>query len=130
MRTFERIAIKEYHYQKIGIPGEGEQRGRRNEQCGSSQYAPSGWSPSCSCNAGIVPCTVLDIFGGTGTTGLVANALGRKAVLIEASPQYAAMAQERIEKELSEYAAKCTTEDAWGNATDRESDEMLAEAAE
>jgi DNA modification methylase len=115
VRTFDRIAIKEYHYQKIGIPSEGEQRGRRDGQCGSSQYAPSGWSPSCSCNVGVVPCRVLDIFAGTGTTGIVANALGRNVVLIEANPKYAAMAQQRIDKELRDYTAKANSEDAWGN---------------
>jgi DNA modification methylase len=40
--------------------------------------------------------TVLDPFGGSGTTGLVANSLGRNAVLIELNPTYAAMAQERL----------------------------------
>jgi DNA modification methylase len=40
--------------------------------------------------------TVLDPFGGAGTTGLVADRLGRNAVLIELSPVYAAMAESRI----------------------------------
>ncbi len=40
--------------------------------------------------------TVLDCFGGTGTTGLIADRLQRNAVLIELNPQYAAMAEERI----------------------------------
>lgn len=40
--------------------------------------------------------TVLDPFGGAGTTGLVADRLGRNAVLIELSPAYAQMARERI----------------------------------
>jgi DNA modification methylase len=39
--------------------------------------------------------TVLDPFGGSGTTGLVASALGRKAVLIELNPTYAQMGKER-----------------------------------
>ncbi len=39
--------------------------------------------------------TVLDPFGGSGTTGMVALELGRKAVLIELNPEYAAMACER-----------------------------------
>jgi DNA modification methylase len=41
--------------------------------------------------------TVLDPFGGAGTTGLVADRLGRNAVLIELNPEYAAMARRRIE---------------------------------
>lgn len=40
--------------------------------------------------------TVLDPFGGAGTTGLVADRLGRDAVLIELNPEYAAMAERRI----------------------------------
>ena len=40
--------------------------------------------------------TVLDPFGGAGTTGLVADKLGRHAILIELNPEYAAMAERRI----------------------------------
>lgn len=40
--------------------------------------------------------TVLDPFGGAGTTGLVAAKLGRDAVIIELSPEYAQMAEDRI----------------------------------
>lgn len=40
--------------------------------------------------------TVLDPFGGAGTTGLVADRLGRNAILIELNPAYATMAIERI----------------------------------
>jgi hypothetical protein len=54
------------------------------------------WSPSCSCNADTMPCTVLDPFGGAGTTGLVADRLGRNAILIELNPDYAQMARHRI----------------------------------
>lgn len=41
--------------------------------------------------------TVLDPFGGAGTTGLVAKAHGRNAILLELNPEYAAMARERID---------------------------------
>jgi DNA modification methylase len=40
--------------------------------------------------------TVLDPFGGAGTTGLVADRLGRDAILIELNPLYADMARKRI----------------------------------
>jgi DNA modification methylase len=40
--------------------------------------------------------TVLDPFAGAGTTGLVADRLGRNAILIELNPEYAAMAHRRI----------------------------------
>ena len=41
--------------------------------------------------------TVLDPFGGAGTTGLVAARHGRNAILCELNPEYAAMARARIE---------------------------------
>lgn len=41
--------------------------------------------------------TVLDPFGGAGTTGLVADRLQRNSILIELNPEYAAMARNRIE---------------------------------
>lgn len=39
---------------------------------------------------------VLDPFGGAGTTGLVADRLGRDAILIELNPDYAEIARERL----------------------------------
>lgn len=41
--------------------------------------------------------SVLDPFGGAGTTGLVAANLGRSATLIELNPEYATLARARIE---------------------------------
>jgi DNA modification methylase len=43
--------------------------------------------------------TVLDPFGGAGTTGLVADRLQRDAILIELNPEYAAIAERRIATE-------------------------------
>lgn len=40
--------------------------------------------------------TVLDPFGGAGTTGLVASRLKRNAILIELNPEYAKLAERRI----------------------------------
>lgn len=40
--------------------------------------------------------TVLDPFGGAGTTGMVADRLGRNSILIELNPEYAEMAERRI----------------------------------
>ncbi|HMD59924.1 MAG TPA: DNA methyltransferase [Opitutaceae bacterium] len=42
------------------------------------------------------PAVVLDPFGGAGTTGLVADRLGRDAVLVEISQKCAEMARRRI----------------------------------
>lgn len=41
--------------------------------------------------------TVLDPFGGAGTTGVVAKKNGRHAILVELNPEYADMARDRIE---------------------------------
>src|SRR5262249_17766819 len=48
--------------------------------------------------------TVLDPFGGAGTTGLVADRLGRDAILIELNPEYAGMARRRIERDAGMFA--------------------------
>lgn len=73
-----------------------------------------GWKPGCWCAAPAtlegaemilpdmfsyapIPCTVLDPFVGSGTTGVVAKQLGRSFIGIELNPEYAAMARKRIE---------------------------------
>lgn len=56
-----------------------------------------GWEPSCRhVDAGTIPATVLDPFGGSGTVGVVAERLGRDSELCELSPKYAYMAERRI----------------------------------
>jgi DNA modification methylase len=64
------------------------------------------WRPSCGCpiESGIMPCTILDPFGGAGTAGLVADRLGRDAILIELNPEYAAMARRRVIKDSPLFA--------------------------
>lgn len=54
------------------------------------------WVPSCKCvGAGVVPCTVLDPFAGSGTTGMVALEHGRRALLIELNPDYIGLIRKR-----------------------------------
>ena len=48
--------------------------------------------------------TVLDPFGGSGTTGLVADRLERNAILIELNPEYAEMARNRIKGDAGMFA--------------------------
>jgi DNA modification methylase len=48
--------------------------------------------------------TVLDPFGGAGTTGMVADRLGRNAVLIELNPEYAAIAARRLSQDAGMFA--------------------------
>jgi DNA modification methylase len=61
------------------------------------------WAQTCKClPQPAVPCWVLDPFGGTGTTGLVAamqctpNGQPRHATLIELNPKYVRLARQRI----------------------------------
>jgi DNA modification methylase len=53
--------------------------------------------------------TVLDPFGGAGTTGLVADRLQRNAVLIELNPEYATMAERRIQGDGGMFASVALT---------------------
>ena len=56
-----------------------------------------GWAPTCDCGEEeTVPCVVYDPFGGSGTTAVVANRLGRDAIFTELNPEYVEMAKERI----------------------------------
>lgn len=48
--------------------------------------------------------TVFDPFGGSGTTGLVADRLKRNAILIELNPEYAAMAERRVKGDCPMFA--------------------------
>jgi DNA modification methylase len=48
--------------------------------------------------------TVLDPFGGAGTTGMVADRLQRNAILIELNPEYAEIAQRRLNKDAGMFA--------------------------
>jgi len=78
---------------KTGVNGGGRvQAGERYVK------VPAGFSPACACegNDGSARSVVLDPFGGSGTTGRVAERLGRDAVLIELNADYAALHDERL----------------------------------
>lgn len=65
-----------------------------------------GWLPTCECAAARyrsgykpynpIPCTVLDPFSGSGTSGVVALKLGRRYIGIELSEEYTRMSLERL----------------------------------
>lgn len=85
--------------QRIGPTGVGHWRDK-------TVRTTVGWGPSCTCpEHEPIPATVLDPFGGSGTTGLVAGQLGRSAILIELNPEYAAMAEARIASGLVSVAS-------------------------
>lgn len=69
-----------------------------------------GWKPTCKCQTTSegaegyyspypIPCTVLDPFFGSGTTGIVVKKLQRKYIGIELNAEYIKIAERRIEKE-------------------------------
>jgi len=76
------------------------------------QTVTAGWAPSCKCRVeesgrstvksgspndpAPEPCIVLDPFGGSGTTAIVARKLGRKAILVELNPEYCELAAGRL----------------------------------
>jgi DNA modification methylase len=58
--------------------------------------------PRCrACGAPLAtrPAVVLDVFGGAGTTAVVARRLGRKAILLELNPDYCALAARRLQQQ-------------------------------
>jgi DNA modification methylase len=83
--------------EKRGGTGTNRDRADGGMACNAERSSKTlGFSPSCSCNAATVPGTVLDPFAGAGTTGLVADRLGRNAILIELNAGYADMSKRRI----------------------------------
>lgn len=69
---------------------------------GFSQTETKGWEKSCKCDGEeIIPGTVLDIFFGAGTTGVVAQKLGRNYLGCELNPEYAQIASVRLADELT-----------------------------
>ncbi len=71
-----------------------------------------GWKPGCKCDSPAThdcdraqqgyPCTVMDIFGGSGTVALEAHKHGRDWILIEKNPDYVEMSIKRIEQETAQ----------------------------
>ncbi len=70
-----------------------------NQAKGSDGYQRKtvGWHRTCDHEAETVPATVLDPFVGSGTTAVVAQKLGRRAVGVDASDEYLKLAAKRLE---------------------------------
>lgn len=72
-----------------------------------NHYRTINWIPTCSCDDDqsfnrlkrTIPCTVLDMFSGAATVGVVANKLDRNYIGIELSPNYMKIAFERLKKQ-------------------------------
>ena len=78
------------------VTGDSMVDGNRDTKRHITSVETLGWIPSCACEGHtLVPCTVLDIFMGSGTTAIEARAQGMNAVGIELSPKYVQMALRR-----------------------------------
>lgn len=75
----------------------GTPRRRVAEGAGGREGGPTGWEVACDCGRDdAVPCTVLDPFSGSGTTGQVALDHGRAYVGIDLSRDYLDLARARL----------------------------------
>ena len=63
---------------------------------GRYNVTTTGWRSGCSHDAAPVPAVVLDPFVGSGTSIVVANALGRRGIGLDLSREYLGLAQRRI----------------------------------
>lgn len=63
-----------------------------------------GWKPTCSHNEESIPATVLDLFGGSGTTAMVAKQLGRIGICMDLSWEYLQLAEKRCGKVEYQYS--------------------------
>lgn len=69
-----------------------------------------GYEPTCKCEHTPIPGTVLDPFGGSGTTGGVALKNQRNAILVEINEKYAELIPERVHK-ISGFNISLTVDD-------------------
>jgi hypothetical protein len=67
----------------------------------------TGWRQTCRCDTSeTVPCTVLDPFFGSGTTGIVADRLGRAWIGCELKPEYLEIFRTRMQADIDKRNAK------------------------
>jgi hypothetical protein len=68
-----------------------------------TQSHTEGWRPTCDCGVGEpVPCTAMDFFSGSGTTGVVTLQEGRNYIGIEMSASNCEMSERRIRREAAQ----------------------------
>lgn len=90
--------MEEYHmgdgnpnpYEERKVKGNQLCNDRKGKKYYENAFYPKtlSWKPSCECKGNVIPCTVLDIFGGSGTTTVVSRALNRSSIIIELNPAY------------------------------------------
>lgn len=107
---WERIVEREGAVLKLSERTEAKRAAGLGTACGGTQVQAAtsrtlGWRKTCKCpRHDPVPSVILDPFGGAMTTGLVADRLGRDAVLCELNPEYVDMGRKRVTKDAGLFA--------------------------
>lgn len=95
-----RIATRPGTNSKVNQSADGGQPGmvvgNRDPQRHCSVTHTTGWQATCECDAAIKPCTVLDPFNGSGTTGVVARNNGCRYIGVELNPEYVELTHKRL----------------------------------
>lgn len=106
----ERVATRPGNQTKVGRvsddPGSPYEQhsgmivGNRDPQRHCTTTKTVGWEPMCKCGAALqpVPCTVLDPFNGSGTTGEVARKNGCFYIGCELNPEYVELTKKRLKQ--------------------------------
>lgn len=105
-----RVVEKEFHAQDDVSPERGmrkaagsksmEHRKDGDTPRGTNDTTTIGWRPTCNHAGEPIPATVLDCFLGSGTTGKVAQELGREWIGIELSEEYCELARRRTGSQM------------------------------
>lgn len=76
-----------------------EETGNQNPRRHVTTYVDKGFFKACDCETDqTAPAVILDPFAGSGTTGQVAQQLGRNWILCEGNPDYAKLIQQRTKQ--------------------------------
>lgn len=86
----------DYHMKRAGLDAIKGQGTGGNPATLPPKNITLGFRPTCTCNADTRPGVVLDIFGGSGTVGLVARRLGRSFILSDLNLEYCELARKRL----------------------------------
>jgi len=92
-RAVERVVTGQRHISPKDVnpdrnDGPDDPSSRLHSQYFDDQRRTTGWRPTCAHTTEPTPAVILDPFAGSGTVGMVANRLSRRAVLIDLNPEY------------------------------------------
>ena len=99
-KPYHRVIEKVGDFQRRWSTNNAEGSPYNKQSSKQNIYEMVGWSVECDCNDKIVPCTVFDPFTGSGTTAVVALKHGRNFIGTELNPDYAKIAEGRIEESI------------------------------